>query len=341
MSKRRVTITDIAEKLNISASTVSRALHDHPAIKNETTKAVKKLAKKLKYYPNQQALSLLQRKTYNIGIIIPEITSHFFSSIITGIQDIIQDSDYNVVISQTDESYENEVAIAENFLRMGIDGLLVSPSSTTKKIGHLKKIKKRGIPIVVFDRDCPGLKVDKVLVDDYNGAFQAVEYLIQSGCKRIAHLGGPLNLSTSNHRLNGYLDALRDHDIPIRDEYIIHAEGFKHEDGIEPAKTFLNLNERPDAIFAINDCLAIAAMHEAKIVKLNIPTDISIMGFDDEPHSSYFTPGLSTIWQPVYSIGILSAKILLNHLDHPDSDITLRREIFKPELIIRSSSKKI
>ena len=341
MSKRRVTITDIARQLNISASTVSRALHDHPAIKNETKKEVKKLAKKLRYYPNYQALSLLQKKSNTIGVIIPEITSHFFSSIITGIHDIVVDTDYNIIISSTDESYENEVAIAENFMKIGIDGLLVSPSSSTKKIKHLKRIQKRGVPIVVFDRDCPGLKADKVLVDDYDGAFQAVEYLIESGCKSIAHLGGPLNLSTSNHRLNGYLDALKKNNFPIIEENIVHADGFLHEDGVEPAIVLLNLKVKPDAIFAVNDCLAIAAMHQAKMLGFEIPKDISIMGFDDAPHSSYFRPGLSTVWQPVYSIGMLAVKILLNHLDNPKSKIPLRQEVFKSELVVRGSSKKI
>ncbi len=341
MKKGRVTIKDIAQKLNISASTVSRALHDHPSINIKTKKAIKKLAKELDYSPNQQALSLLQKRTNTIGIIVPEITSHFFSSIITGIQDIIEDTIYNVIICQTDESYEKEVTITENFLKIGIDGLLVSPSSTTSNIDHFKKIQDRGVPIVVFDRDCPGLNADKVLVDDYDGAFQATEYLIKSGCKSIAHLGGPINLSTSKHRLDGYLDALKNHNMPIRNEYIIHAKGFSHEDGILPTKSLLNLKERPDAIFAVNDCIAIAAMCEAKKLNFEIPNDLSIVGFDDEPHSSYFTPALTTIWQPVFSIGILSAKILLNHLNNTEIISPFRYEIFKPELIIRASSKKI
>ncbi len=340
MGKRRITIKDIAQKLNISASTVSRALHDHSAIKKETKDAVKKLAEELEYYPNQQALSLLQNKTNTIGIIIPEITSHFFSSIITGIQDIIGNTNYNVIICQTDELYSNEVAIAENFLKIGIDGLLVSPSSTTSNVDHFKKIQKRGIPIVIFDRDCPGLEADKVLVDDYDGAFQAVEYLIKSGCKSIAHLGGPINLSISQHRLKGYLDALINNNIPVRNEFIVHAKGFLHEDGILPSKSLLNLKDKPDAIFAVNDCLAIAAMHVAKKMNIEIPNDFSIVGFDDEPHSSYFTPALSTIWQPVYSIGMLSARILLSHLNSPKIKPEFRKEIFKPELIIRASSRK-
>lgn len=343
MKKFRATLKDISKELNISISTVSRALNNHPAINIKTKKRVKRVAKKMDYHPNLLALSLLNRKTNTIGVIVPEITGYFFSSVITGIQDVFRESDYNVIICQSEESYDEEVAIIENFLKVGIDGLLVSPTSNTKKIKHFKRLKKNGIPVVVFDRDCPGLEVDKVLVDDYDGAFQAVDYLIKSGCKRIAHIGGPLNLSTTKHRLKGYLDALKENNIPVKEEYITHVDGFTHEAGIKPAKKMLKLASPPDAIFAVNDCIAISAMHIAKMLKLDIPKDLSIIGFDDEPHSSYFTPALSTIWQPVYSMGILSAKILLKHLNNPDnnSSIELRHEIFKPELVIRDSSRKI
>ena len=341
MKNSRATLKDISRKLNLSISTVSRALNNHPAISIKTKKLVKRVAKKLDYHPNLLALSLLNKKTNTIGVIVPEITSYFFSSVITGIQDIFRDSGYNVLIGQSEESYDEEVAITENFLKAGIDGLLVSPSSNTKKIKHFTRLKKSGIPIVVFDRDCPGLEVDKVLVDDYDGAFQAVDYLVKTGCKKIAHIGGPLNLSTTKHRLKGYLDALKKNNIPIVEDYIIHVKGFTHEAGIDPIKKLLNLRPPPDAIFAVNDCIAISAMHMAKILKFKIPDDLSIIGFDDEPHSSYFTPTLSTIWQPVYSMGMLSAKILLNRLNQNNIPIELRHEIFKPELVIRDSSRKL
>ncbi len=299
MKKDRTTLKDIALELKLSVSTVSRSLNDHPNINAKTKKKVKSLAKKLDYHPNLFALNLLRKKTNIIGIIVPEITSYFFSSVITGIQDVLRDTDYNILICQTEESFEEEVAIIENFLNVGIDGLLVSPASKTKKYKHFNRLINSGIPVVVFDRDCPGLEVDKVLVDDYDGAFQAVDYLVKSGCKKIAHLGGPLNLSTTKHRLNGYLDALKEHNIPVIDDYIIHVKGFTHKAGIKPAKALLKLDSPPDAIFAVNDCIAISAMHAAKMLDLRIPEDISIIGFDDEPHSSYFTPALSTIWQPV------------------------------------------
>ena len=340
MKQGRVTIKDIARELNISPSTVSRALNDHPALKKETKETVKALAEKLDYQPNLLALNLLQKKSNTIGVIVPEITSHFFSAIITGIQDVVGTSDYNIMICLSNESYEEEMTIVKKLSQIRVDGIMVSPSSETKNFDHFRRLQKNGIPVVVFDRDCPGLEVDKVLVDDYSGAFQAVEYLIQSGCKNIAHLGGPLNLSTTRHRLQGYLDVLENNNIPIRKEYIVHVQGFSHEDGLKPAKKLLRLKDSPDAIFAMNDSIAISAMHVAKKLALKIPGDISIIGFDDEPHSSYFTPSLSTVWQPVYSLGMLSARILLRRLDNQDVNTEFRQEIFKPELVIRESSKE-
>ena len=339
MKKSRTTLKDIANQLNISISTVSRSLNDHPNINPETKKKVKDLAKKLDYHPNLFALNLLQKKTHIIGIIVPEITSYFFSSIITGIQDVLRDTDYNLLISQSEESFKEEVAIIGNFLNVGIDGLLVSPASKTKKFKHFSKLMDRGIPVVVFDRDCPGLEADKVLADDYDGAFQAVDYLIKSGCKRIAHLAGPANLTTAQHRLKGYLDALKENNIPERPESVSLVK--PPTIIIKPTKKLFELETPPDAIFAVNDCIAISAMHTAKSLNLKIPSDISIVGVDDEPHSSYFTPALSTIWQPVYSMGILAVKILIKRIEEETRTSEFRYEIFKPELIIRDSSRKL
>ena len=341
MKKARVTLTDIARELNISPSTVSRALNDYPALKKETKRAVKALAKKLDYQPNLLALNLLQKKSNTIGVIVPEITSHFFSAIVTGIQDVVGTSDYNIMICLSNESYREEMTIVKKLSQIQVDGVLVSPSSETKTFDHLRGLQKSGIPVVVFDRDCPGLESDKVLVDDYSGAFQAVEYLIRSGCNRIAHLGGPINLSTAKHRLLGYLDALENNKIPVQKKYIVHVPGFSHKDGLKSTKKLLKLKNPPDAIFATNDNIAISAMYTAKKLKFKIPEDISIVGFDDQPNSSYFTPSLSTVWQPVYSLGMLSARILLHRLEEQDTKIGFRREVFKPELVIRASSKKI
>lgn len=339
MKKGRVTIKDIARELNIAPSTVSRALNDHPAIKKETKDAVKALAEALDYQPNLLALNLLQKKSNTIGVIVPEITGHFFSAIITGIQDVIVDSEYNIMICLSNESYEEELTIVKRLSKIQIDGVLVAPSSETKNFDHFRRLQKSGIPVVVFDRDCPGLEADKVLVDDYIGAFQAVEYLIGTGCKKIAHLGGPLNLSTTEQRLQGYLDALEKNRVPINRDYIVHVPGFSHKDGAKATRKILELKDRPDAIFAYNDNIAISAMHIAKKMGLKIPDEVSVLGFDDEPHSSFITPALSTVWQPVYSMGMLSARILLSHLNNKNNILEFRKEVFKPELVIRASSR--
>ena len=201
-----VTIIDLARELKISPSTVSRALRDHPAIKDQTKVMVQELAKKLGYQPNALALSLLYRKTNNIGIIVPEITSYFFSSIICGIQDVLDPEGQHAVISQSNESYETEKKGIDTLLSSRVDGFLISSTFDTTDYSHFEKLRQNNIPLVVFDRDCEGLLADKVLVDDYDGACQAVEHLISMGCKRIAHIAGPKNLSIAEHRKNGYID---------------------------------------------------------------------------------------------------------------------------------------
>ncbi len=335
----RITITEIANKLKVAPSTVSRALNNHTSISEKTKKNVITLAEKLNYQPNIMAINLLRRKSNTIGVIVPEITSHFYSAIITSIQDVLSNTPFNLMVCISNESFEEEVVLIQKLEKLQVDGVLVSTSSETKNFDHLKKLQKKGIPIVIFDRDCPGVKADKVLVDDYSGAFEAVEFLIQSGCKKIAHLGGPHNSSTSKHRLKGYLDALKKHKIPIKKEYIHHVSGFTSKSGIKTSKDLLKLNNPPDAIFAVNDNIAIAAMSVAQKMNLKIPKELSIVGFNDDPHSSFVSPSLSSVLQPVFSIGMLSARILLHHLKDVNAKIEFRHEVFKTELITRESSK--
>lgn len=339
MSKNRVTIKDLAEKLNVSTSTVSRALQDHPALRQETKERVKVLAKKWNYQPNTLALDLLRQSSKIIAVIVPEITSHFFSSTIMGIQDVMVSTEFNIMIFISNESYDEEARIIEKLSKIQLAGVLVAPSSETKNFDHFRRLKANGIPLVIFDRDCDGLEAHKVLVDDYKGAFDAVNYLIKTGCKRIAHITGFYHLSTNSNRLQGYIDALKKNSLPVIKEMIIQTQGFNHEDGIVPIETLLKSKNIPDAIFAVNDRLAVSAMRTAKKLNFKIPDDISIIGFDDEPHSSYFTPPLSTVWQPVYSVGMLSVRILLQEIKEESTEF--RNEIFKTELVIRGTSRKI
>jgi DNA-binding LacI/PurR family transcriptional regulator len=339
LKKSRTTINDIAKELGVSNSTVSRALNNHPAISKKTKNAVVRLARKKNYQPNLLALNLLKRKTNTIGVIVPEITSYFFSSIINGIQDIVKPLGFNMIIGQSNESYEEEKSIVQTFASIRVDGFLISPSSETYKFDHLESLMGNNIPLVIFDRDCVGIDIDKVFVDEYNGAFQAVEYLIKTGCKRIAHLAGNKTLSTARHRFRAYKDALSKHNLPLKDEYIIETNGFTPEHGIEGTKQLLDLPNPPDAIFSINDGVAIGAMYVIKDKGIRIPEDISVIGFDDDPHSSYFKPSLSTVWQPTYEMGMLSARILMKRINSNNDLSKVKVEMLFPELIVRGSSK--
>ncbi|HEY3429516.1 MAG TPA: LacI family DNA-binding transcriptional regulator [Cyclobacteriaceae bacterium] len=341
MKKSPATLIDIARMLNVSASTVSRALHDHPSISTETKQAVVELAKQLNYQPNLLALSLLTKKTNAIGIIVPEITSFYFATVINGVQDMVEAAGYNLMISQSNESFEQEKKLIHDLSLVRVDGFLISPSSQTECFDHFDKLKDNDVPIVIFDRDCVGYEADKVLVDDYDGALQAVEYLIKTGCKRIAHITGPSSLSVSRHRLAGYKDALKRNGIEFQQDLVVDSSGFSPDHGIEPTRTLLDSKNPPDAIFAVNDGVAIGAMAVIKELGRKIPEDISIVGFDDEPYSSYFTPSLTSVWQPVYDMGMLSAKILLNRFSSKNPEPKYRQEILKPELIIRESSRRL
>ena len=341
MSKNPATLSDIAKRLNISVSTVSRALNNHPAISQETKRKVKRIADELKYEPNILALNLLRKRTNTIGVIVPEITSYFFSSVIGGIQDMISTASYQLIIGQSEESLEKERGLLQAFEKIRVDGLLISPTSETINPDFYNELIKQGTPLVLFDRDCVGTNADRVLVDDYSGAFQAVEYLIKTGCRHIAHISGPKELSISAHRLAGYQDAMKKYDLTINDNFIINTTGFKPEDGVEATRQLLKSANKPDAIFAINDGIAIGSMYVLKEAGIAIPDQISVVGFDDEPHSSYFMPSLTSVWQPVYDMGLLAARILLGRINESGSQSSARYEQLKPELIIRDSSRRV
>jgi DNA-binding LacI/PurR family transcriptional regulator len=223
MKKQPATIRDIAIRLNISISTVSRALRNAPDINPETKKAVHEMAKNLKYEPNRVAQSMRSRKTYTIGVVVPEIVMHFFSSTISGIQEYAAEHRYSTVICQSMESDAIERSNIQMLISNRVDGLLISLSSQTKNYDHLYQLIERQIPVVLFDRVAHEVPVSKVIVDDHDGAFRATHYMIQTGCKNIAYLGGPEHLSINNERQRGYSDALRQSNLEVRDELIFHS----------------------------------------------------------------------------------------------------------------------
>lgn len=340
MKHSQVTIKDIARELKISPSTVSRALKDHPDISPATKKAVRELALELDYQPNSVALSLRKSKTYTIGVIIPQLVHHFFSTVISGIEDVAYKAGYHVMLCQSNESYEREVLSTQALLTSRVDGLLVSVAQETKDVKHFQSVLNRGIPTVFFDRVVSGLDTSSVVVDDFGGAYRAVEYLLKSGCRRIAHLGGPENLGISQNRRKGYEQALSDYGFELKNELIL-AAGLTIEEGKAVCRQLLEQGPLPDAIFAANDPLAVGAVQVLKEKKIRIPEEISIIGFSNEPITSLIDPPMTTVAQPGFEMGQIATRLLLDEIDHKDDDNQLidKKEL-KTELVVRQSTRQ-
>jgi len=336
MKTRQVTIKDIARQLDISPATVSRALKDHPDISKNTKKAVVDLANSLNYQPNSIALSLRSQKTYTIGVIVPEIIHFFFSSAISGIEAIAYDAGYNVIICQSNESYEREVANINTLLNNRVDGILISVSKNTQDFEHLKRVVNMGIPLIFFDRICDEIEAHKVIVEDEKGAYNAVDYLIKQGYKNVAHLAGPESLNISKLRKRGYHKALRENGIKHNPMFTLQADS--KESGYENMKKLLLLDDRPDAVFTVNDNVAIGAMQAIKEMGLKIPQDIAVIGFsDDQKITSLVEPHLSSIAQPAFKIGQTAGELFLKQITNPDSN-NFEEVVLETELIIRGST---
>jgi LacI family transcriptional regulator len=345
MKSHQVTIVDIARELNIAPSTVSRALKGNPRISPETRRAVIELATKSNYQPNSVALSLVKSKTNTIGIIIPEIAHHFFSSAISGIEDIAYAAGYNVMICQSNESFEREVVNTQALISSRVDGLIVSMAKSTQNFDHFEKLNQKGIPLIFFDRVCDALATSRVLVDDYEGAYTTVEHLISVGCRRIAHLAGPPNLLISQNRLRGYRDALIHNQLPFEEDMIIHCDTTL-QNGIEAAKTLLQFStsvpgkQLPDGIFTVSDMVGIGAMLAIKDMGLRIPDDIAVAGFANDRYSSFFEPSLTAVEQPAFEMGQTAARLFLKQMATPPDEFVPETSILKTRLIIRNSSRK-
>lgn len=334
--KPQITIKDIARALGISPSTVSRALKNHPDISQETKDAVHQYAQEFNYKPNALALNLRMSRNNTIGVIVPEIRHYFFSSILSGIQQITSTEGFNVIVCQSDENPEKEIQITRELINARVSGVLASLAKNTTEYSHFNDIIESNIPLVFFDRICIGLTTDRVVVDDYAGAFAAVEYLIQTGCKRIAFYSAPFHLEISKNRKNGYLDALRKYNIPVDDSLIKVCD--TKEEAIIITPDLLDREDRPDGFFAINDHCAAGIMYAAKLANLKVPDDIAIFGFSDGELAQACDPTLSTVEQHGYEMGRQAARLLLdkiNGITHGQYS----NKIIKTNLIIRESTK--
>ena len=320
---RFVTIKDIASQLHISVATVSRALRDTYDVNRETREKVLEMARKLNYKPNVNATGLAGGKTFTIGVILPVITNYYFSTVITGIQEIAYAKGYNIVLFITNDSPEREVSITRNLATPAFDGFLVSTCATHYE--HFNNITDKGIPVIFFDRVPAAAHTARVMQDDYRGAFDATEHLIAQGYHKIAHLAGPRDIAMTERRLKGYQDALEKHSIPFLKEFVVHS-GFSQDCGDADTATLLKGKDIPDALFAINDRKAIGAMLRLKQQKIRIGRDIGVVGFTNDPMSVIISPSLTTVAEPAFDIGRVSCELLLKQM--------VKRKCYPEEIIL-------
>lgn len=332
---RHATIVDIAKKLKISPSTVSRGLRDHPDVNEQLKERIRKTAKALSYSPNPMAKGLKSNRTRTIGVIVPEIEHYFFSSAISGIEEVASRSHYTIILCQSNENYEREVENTRLMIGHRVAGLIVSISMRTKNSDHFREFSRRRIPLVFFDRVCDDVDASKVMIDDYKSSYDAVSYLIDGGRKRIAHLGGSPEVGIYAKRLQGYRDAMSRNKLPVI-EKLMH-NGVEYEaHGYNAVEALIRDGDMPDAIFAVNDSVAIGALQRIKAGKLRIPEDIAIIGFSNEKTSRLIDPPLTTVDQPALDMGRKAAEILIEAIENGANEV--KTFLIPTQLIVRGST---
>jgi LacI family transcriptional regulator len=339
----QATIKDIALELNVSASTVSRALKDYPGISDETKRKVKEVAEKLNYRPNAIALSLRKSRSFTIGVIIPEVVHFFFSTVISGIEEVAFSRGYNVILTQTNEKLTREKSGIETMLSNQIDGFLVSFSKETTDFDHFSRLLNQGYPIVFFDRVPEIPHAISIMVDDYKGAFDATDHLISQGYRNIVHLSGPLNLKISRERIRGYQDALIKNNLMVNPNFIVECSVGTDDESQKITSTILkSFSVRPDAFFASNDMAAVGAMLACKAQGLKIPEDVGIVGFSNWQFCTMIDPSLSSVSQPGSKMGAKATDILLDMIEKKlDPDTITGPVVLETELLIRKSSVRL
>ena len=339
MPVNKVTIHDIARALNINSSTVSRALNDSPRVTQKTKEKIIEKAKEMGYQRNLLASNLRKNITNTIGIVVPRISRHFFSSVIQGVEETAYLAGYSVFICQSLEQLEREKNILETLTANRVDGVLLSISMETTDYTHINSLKSRGIPLVFFDRHCNVSGNSNVLIDDYKGGFDATQHLISNGCKNIIHFSGPQELEIYKNRFKGYKEALRKNKIPFRAEYVISSRLMEH-DGVANTKQLLTDNLNFDAIFSANDVAAIGAIKYLNEKGIKIPKEVAIVGFSNEPISTVIKPTLTTINQPGFEMGKRATHLLLKHIKNDSEFLNAETIVMESSLIERQSSQK-
>jgi LacI family transcriptional regulator len=337
-----ITIKDIATALGLSKSTISRALRNSHEISPETKKLVREYAEEHNYRPNPIALSLKEKRSRSIGIVVCEIANSFFSQVINGIESIAYDSGYNVIISQTHESFEREI-IGLNFLSSrSVDGLLISVSAETTNFDHIKSLHGKGLPIVFFDRVANDIKTHNVTVDNFTGAYNATTHLIENGFTRIASLSLSQHSSITQGRLNGYKKALNDHRINVDENLIRYCAhgGLFYEELEKEMNALMKLKHTPQAIFASSDKITMGVLRYFKSTGIRVPNDIAVVGFSNSETTDLLQPSLTVVKQPAFEMGKIATEMLINLMEAKRSVKVFENRVLPAELVVRESSAK-
>ena len=335
-----ITMKDIAKALNVSVATVSRALKGSARISKEKRYLIRAYAEEHDFSPNVIAESLRNFKikpTKVIGVIIPEFTHYYFASILSGIEEEASKRGYALMVSQSSEEYEQEARICKIFLERKVCGVIVSQAKNTRQYEHFERLQKSGVPLVFYDRICTGIDASRVVVDDYQGAFNAVSHLINTGCRHIAFFGSPKNLEISKNRYNGYRDALLQNKLEIKSEFIKVCDN--RHDGEEVARDILEGEHIPDAFFAVNDETAIGILTTAKRMGYRVPEDLSICGFTNSNQSTACDPMLTTVEQRGNEVGRQAALILINKVEGLTDKNTVEKRVVRTKLIVRETTR--
>lgn len=333
---KEVTIYDIAKVLNVSPATVSRGLKDHPGIRKDTKKRIVKTAEKMGYQHNSFASNLRKKTSKTVGVIVPRLDSYFMSSVIAGMEKVLNGAGYNLIISQSQESVKKEIASTQTLFHGRVDGLLVSLSSETKNLDHFDPIFKKKIPLIFFDRVIELPHCTSIVINNEKAGYDATLHLIENGCKRIAHITGSLNRNVYADRLKGFKKALAEKKIAF-DSKLVFTDSLTDAAGADVASEILSMTKKPDGVFTANDTSAVACMRELKRGGIKIPGDIAFVGFNNDPISRVIEPNLTTIHYPGEEMGEMAATMLINSLKHLSAG-KLNKVIINHELIVRQSS---
>jgi len=334
-----INLKKLAEILNVSVSTVSKAFRDSYDISPETKNRILSLAKELNYQPNPYASGLRTQKSKTIAVIIPEIANNFFTQAIDGIESIAQEKNYHVLIYFTHEDYTKEVAFVQHLQHGRVDGVLISLSGDAKDRSHLDLLGHRDIPLVFFDRVDDHAKTTRVTTNDFESGYMATQHLVEQGCKKIAHLFFSKDLSIANHRMEGYLQSLHDHRLPVNEKLIVQCTA-NHVTNYGLIKNLLKQKHRPDGIFSSFEKLALLSFEACEELALNIPRDIKIISFSNIETAALLNPSLSTITQPAFEMGKEAASILFNALENNSVSIADQKVVLNSTLVKRKSTSR-